>query len=276
MYELRASNTGVIIGRDSAGYIRTFLKKVTYSPSNSSFHNSAMLELAYAVGNQPMSKYDGDLVDIITTLFKPLDWRYTSIELKVAYYQKAILKLGGKHAISINLSASLARKAFSKKGLDHIRRAIKRELKFKLERNADLWLILETGTRTGINKNLFEECRKRYSDKQCRKNYNVSTQEGRPNLHGVIAFNDSEENLVKEAIRTVNGKANGYFIRDELEIKPIFNGMGWVEYVTKDLNNTRKFLPSSKLLTRTNEVSRIAKRLYESDRQLVIKLTKGI
>lgn len=80
--------------------------------------------------------------------------------------------------------------------------------------------------------------------------------------------------MVEKAIRTVNGKENGYFIRNEIEIKPIFDGMGWAEYVTKNTENTPKYLPDFRLITCTNKASQLAKKLYESDRELVIKVKR--
>lgn len=272
--EVRSSNTGLIIRPTSNTFLKVFNKKVTNQIFNLCVRNARMLDLVRKVGDQPIASYKDHPVVIINKPFVPPAWRQVTIQLEAAYYQKAIASLHSNYTITINLSANLIRKASGNGDYEYIRRAIDRELRRKLNRKVDYWFIFETATRTGVDKTLFDKCCKRKANAKCKKEYPPSRHEGRIHVHGVIAIDDFEKDLVKNAVRTLNGKENSYFVRDELYMTPVTNGIRWADYATKHTGLTRYFTPSTNIISCTNKVTKLAKELYENDRMSVKNVMK--
>ena len=216
-----------------------------------------MLDLVRSVPNQAIAGSDGYPVIYISTSFTPPKWKDTNTLLKAIYYQRSLEEIGTTYTLTLNISPDLTKKALDN-GFKIVRKRIAQSLKRYFKRHVDFWIMLETSVKDNNN------------------NYNFRI--GRPHIHGSIQIHTSEEKLLKSALRSINGVTSTVFKQHEARIKQIDKvsggGDGWARYVTKHYGYTRLFMPDGNIITRTQKTAKYAQRLYEKDRQAIIKSAK--
>jgi len=258
------TNSGLIIAPDVKAFMLNAQKKSdkkVKKVSVKTYHrNQKMFDLITTYPNTYLATSELQSVIYNTTAFIPPKWRDTTSQIKAIYYQRAIEHMGGKHALTFNLSAELTSKAIETTGLQYIRHKIDGALKRYLERKVEFWLVLES---------IIKEDR----------NYRYN--KGRPHIHGSLLITDQEINLVKKALRSINGDTSHVFKRNETRIKTISDvksnrggGDGWAFYITKHIGYNNLFMPYSSTITKTHKVSSIAQKLYNADRDALILFWK--
>ena len=264
MIEVDTSNSGLIIGRDVAGFLsrkrgksgknRTPMSPKTYK------RNIQMLELARAVGNRRISGSDGKSVIYIHTPFIPPKWRDTTDKLKATYYQSAIEQMAETtpdvipYRLTFNLTPDFTREAMKGEGLTMIHDRLSKRLK-RVGCKANFWLAIEA-----VIKN---------DGRSGGWNYF----KGRPHIHGSILLNPEQKEIACGAIRTINGSANAIFKRNETRLLSLEDkkggGRSHAKYCLKHVGLNKIFIPHTNTLSRTERIGQIAKEIYEQDRAAV-------
>mgnify|MGYP000173182868 CR=1 FL=1 len=189
-------------------------------------------------------------------------WRHTNHKIKSIYIQKALAKRAeeqnrNQYAITMRFSPKLARKIMAD-GAAHIQEALTRQLKRSLGYAPDMWLHLEAVVSEKPGKN---------DNYKIDGKGSVSRSHGVLHMHGVMAVNKEDLNVVKCVVRNINNSTSSIFQNHELHLEPISDAIGWVNYCHKRPALNNMLLNGVTRYSRTKILGSVAQVLYEADRR---------
>lgn len=236
------------------------------------------------VSNISISKTHKDIIDVDKDL-EPRrafpKWVNTNHDVKSFYIQKALAKQAqetgrSQYAITIRISPSLARKAMTEGGAGYIQNRLAIQLKRKLGYSPDMWLHLEAVIKEKSKKDdVFDVGSSSTANKRNKRNKRLKARDKMPiskskgclHIHGSIAIHQSDVKAVKQVVRNLNSSSNSSFLNHELDLKPIYDELGWVTYCHKHQLLNNMLLKGTRRYVRTKALGSIAQKIYEADRR---------